>query len=91
MEKRKILAGYYRDWSIKSPSRKTKSYREEAGDECLEVNTELEAPAGQVKRSSRLKVEATTEQEMIRDLQAIFCKGRYRSWKPPAGKCSGCD
>jgi hypothetical protein len=46
MEKRKILAGYYRDWSIKSPSRKTKSYREEAGDECLEVKTELEAPAG---------------------------------------------
>jgi hypothetical protein len=27
-------------------------------------------------------IERRREQEMVRDLQGIFCTGRYRSWRP---------
>jgi hypothetical protein len=80
MEKVKILVGDYRGWSSKTPSEKAKANQEEVGDDYTEVKAELEAIAGCVRRGSRPKNEATEEQKMIRDLQSVFCTGRYRSW-----------
>jgi hypothetical protein len=82
MEKVKILVGYYRDWSIKRLSEKVKAYQEEVGDDYAEVKAELEAIAGHTRQDPNPKIEATDEQQMIRDLQSVFCTGRYRSWRP---------
>jgi hypothetical protein len=81
MEKVKILVGCCRDWSTKTPSEKAKAYQEEAGNDYAEVKAELEAIAGYARRGSRPKIEATEEQKMIHELQSVFCKGRYRSWR----------
>jgi hypothetical protein len=85
MEKVKVLVGCYRNWSAKTPSEKAKTYQEEAGDDYFEVKTELEAIAGHV-RHSPAGIEATQEQQMVRELQSVLCKGRYRSWKPSPGR-----
>jgi hypothetical protein len=38
---------------------------------------------GRSHRKPRLQdSRAAKEQQMIRDLQSIFCKGRYRTWRP---------
>jgi hypothetical protein len=51
-----------------------------AGDDCAEVKAELGAITGYARRVSRPKNKITEEQKMIRDLQSVFCTGRYRSW-----------
>jgi hypothetical protein len=82
MEKVKVLVGYYRDWSIKRPSEKAKAYQEEAGDDYAEVKAELEDIAGHIRWGPCPEIEATKERQMIRELQSVFCTGRYRSWRP---------
>jgi len=82
MEERQILVGSFRNWSEKKPTERVKTYREEVGDAYLEVKAELEALAGTERQVSPKKIKATQEQQMVRELQGIFCGGRYRSWKP---------
>jgi hypothetical protein len=80
--KPKILAGCYRNWSTKTIAQKTQAYQEEAGDDYFEVKAELIWLAGFKKHRSPSKRSSQKEDEMVRDLQSIFCKSRYRSWKP---------
>ena len=82
MEKHRVLVGFYGGLSAKTPAERTKAYQEEAGDDYLKVKAALEACAGFVRRNRRRK-EATEEEQMIRDLQGIFCKDPYRSWRFP--------
>jgi hypothetical protein len=88
MEKRKVLVGCYRDWSTKTLSEKVKAYHEEAGADYLEVKAVLKALAGYAGRDSPANTKAAKERQMVRELQSIFCKGRYRFWKPSSGKHS---
>jgi hypothetical protein len=88
MGKDKVLVGYYGDWSRKTSSEKAKAYQEEAGNDYAEVKAELEAIAGHTRLGPRPEIEVTKEQQMIRDLQSIFCTGRYRSWACSVGKRS---
>jgi hypothetical protein len=76
------LVGSFRDWSEKKLAERAKTYREEVGDAYLEVKAELEALARAARRVSPQTIEVPQEQQMVRDLQSIFCGGRYRSWKP---------
>ena len=78
----KVLVGFYGGLSAKTPGERAKAYQEEAGDDFLEVKAELEACAGFIRRNRRHK--ATEEEQMVRDLQGIFCKDPYRSWRLPA-------
>jgi hypothetical protein len=80
--KPKILAGCYRNWSTKTIAQKTQAYQEEAGDDYSEVKAELKRLAGFEKCHSPSKSSGQKDREIVRDLQSIFCKGRYRSWKP---------
>jgi hypothetical protein len=82
MKERQILVGSFRNWFEKEPTERAKTYREEVGDAYLEVKAELEAFARTERRVSPKKIEATQKQQMVRDLQSVFCGGRYRSWKP---------
>jgi hypothetical protein len=83
MEERQILVGSFRSWSGKKPSERAKTYREEVGTAYIEVKAELETFAGAKRRVSPPKKKAATqEQQMARDLQWVFCGGRYRSWRP---------
>jgi hypothetical protein len=82
MEERQILVGSFRSWSEKKSIERAKTYREEVGDAYLEVKAELKALAGTERRVSPKRITATQEQQMVRDLQSVFCGGRYRSWKP---------
>jgi hypothetical protein len=88
MKEDKVLVGCYRNWSTKTPSEKAKAYQEEAGADYAEVRAELQAIAGYARRDSPAKIKATKEQQMVYELQGIFCKGRYRSWKPSSGRHS---
>jgi hypothetical protein len=81
MEKRQILVGSFRRWSENKPSERAKANREEVGDAYLEVKAELGALAG-AARPALQKSKETREQQMVRDLQSVFCSGRYRSWRP---------
>jgi hypothetical protein len=78
----KILVGCYRNRSAKTSAQKAQAYREEAEEDYLEVKAELERLAACQKRQDISKVTLTKEQQMIRELRSIFCKGRYRSWRP---------
>jgi hypothetical protein len=78
----KILVGCYRNWSTKTAAQKAQAYREEAWEDYLEVKAELERLATCQKRQDISKVTLTKEQQMIREFRSIFCKGRYRSWRP---------
>jgi hypothetical protein len=69
----KILVGCYRNWSTKTSAQKVQAYRKEAGEDYLEVKAE-DVPKATI-----------TNEQMIRELQSIFCKGRYRSWSPSSG------
>jgi hypothetical protein len=82
MKERQILVGSFRDWSEKKLAERAKTYREEVGNAYLEVKAELEALARTGRRVSQKKIEAAQKQQMVRDLQSVFCVGRYRSWKP---------
>jgi hypothetical protein len=82
MEERQILAGSFRNWSEKKPTERAKTYREEIGDIYFEVKAELKAIAGTKRRVSPKQITATRKQQMVRDLQSVFCAGRYHSWKP---------
>jgi hypothetical protein len=83
MEERQVLVGSFRSWSGKKPSERAKTYREEVGAAYLEVKAELETLAGPKKRVSPPKKKVVTqEQQMVRELQHVFCGGRYRSWRP---------
>jgi hypothetical protein len=54
-------------------------------EDYFEVKAELERIASFQKRQGVPKTAITREQRMIRELQGIFCKGRYRSWRPSSG------
>jgi hypothetical protein len=82
MKERQILAGSFRNWSEKKPTERAKTYREEVGDAYLVVKAELEALARAARQASPQTIEVPQEQQVVRDLQSIFCGGRYRSWKP---------
>jgi ABC-type nitrate/sulfonate/bicarbonate transport system substrate-binding protein len=82
MEERQILVGSFRSWSEKKPSERAKTYREEVGTAYLDVKAELETLARAKRRVSPPKKKVTQEQQMARDLQRLFCGGRYRSWRP---------
>jgi hypothetical protein len=83
--KTKVLVGCYRNWSTKTSTQKVQTYREEAGEDYLEVKAELERLVPFQRRQGVPKATITREQQMIRELQGIFCKGRYRSWRPSSG------
>jgi hypothetical protein len=76
----KILVGCYRNWSTKTSAQKAQAFREEVGEDYLKVKAELERLAAFQMRKNVPKATTTREQQMIRELQSIFCKGRYRSW-----------
>jgi hypothetical protein len=80
--KTKILAGCYRNWSIKTSEQKAQAYREEVGDDYFVVQAELRRLGGFKKSPSPSASSSQKDQEMVRDLQSVFCKGRYRTWKP---------
>jgi hypothetical protein len=82
MEKVKVLVGCYRNWSTKTPSEKAKAYQEEAGNDYFKIKAELKAIAGHPRRISPTKVNTEQEQQMVRELQGVFCTSRYRSWRP---------
>jgi hypothetical protein len=84
----KILVGCYRDRATKTSDQKAQAYREEAGEDYLAVKAELaklERPVTFQRRQDIPKATITREQQMIRELQSIFYKGRYRSWRPSSG------
>jgi hypothetical protein len=74
----KILVGCYRDRLTKTSAQKAQAYREEAGEDYLAVKVELERLAASQWRQDAPKATITREQQMIHELQSIFCKGRYR-------------
>jgi hypothetical protein len=75
----KVLVGCYRNWSTKTSAQKTQTYREEIGEDYLEVKAELERLGAFQRRQDVPKAAITRERRMIRELQSIFCKGRYCS------------
>ncbi|MDR0583263.1 MAG: hypothetical protein LBG57_02795 [Treponema sp.] len=77
----KILVGCYRNWSTKTPAQKAQAYREEDEEGYLEVKAELERSFSIQRRKNVPKATITREQQMIRELQSIFCKDRYRLWR----------
>jgi hypothetical protein len=77
-----ILVGCYRDWSTKTSEQKAQAYQEELGDDYFAVQAELRRLGGFKKSHSSSKSPIQKDREMIRDLQSVFYKGRYRSWKP---------
>jgi hypothetical protein len=79
-----IMAGCYRNWSTKTSAQKAQAYREELGEDYLEVKAELKHLAFR-RRRDLPKAATTREQQMIRELQNVFCKGRYRSWRTSSG------
>jgi hypothetical protein len=81
----KILVGCYRNWSTKTSDEKAQAYREEAGEDYLKVKAELERLGAFPRWQDVPKTTITREQRMIRELQSIFCKGRYRSWRSSSG------
>jgi hypothetical protein len=80
-----IMAGCYRNWSTKTSAQKAEAYREEAGAVYLEVMAELERLGVFPRQRDVPKAPVSREQQMIRELQSIFCKSRYRSWGPSSG------
>jgi molecular chaperone GrpE (heat shock protein) len=81
----KTLVGCYRNRSTKTSAQKAQAYREEAWEDYLEVKAELERLVTFQRRQDVPKAAITGEQRTIRELQSIFCKGRYRSWRPSSG------
>jgi hypothetical protein len=81
----KVLAGCYCNRSTKTAEQKAQAYREEAGEDYLKVKAELERLIPFQRRQDAPKAAITKEQRMIRELQCVFCKGRYRSWRPALG------
>jgi hypothetical protein len=81
----KILAGCYRHWSTKTSAQKAQADREEDGEAYLEGKAELERLGAFRRRQDAPKATITREQQIIHELQSIFCKGRYRSWEPSSG------
>jgi hypothetical protein len=79
------LVGCYRNRSTKTAAQKAQVYREEAWEDYPEVKAELERLAGFQRRQDVPKATITKEQRIIRELQCVFCKGRYRSWNPSSG------
>jgi hypothetical protein len=81
----KILVGCYRHWSTKTSAQKTQAYREEDEEAYLEVKAELERLASFRRRQDTPKAAITKDQQIIRELQSIFCNGRYHSWRSSSG------
>jgi hypothetical protein len=77
-----ILVGCYRNWSTKTSEQKAQAYREEVGDDYFVVQAELRRLGGFKKNHSPSASSSPKDHEMARDLQSVFCKGRYRTWKP---------
>jgi hypothetical protein len=82
MKENKIWVGYYRGWSTKTAKEKTQAYKEEEEEEGDDYR---EGKKTKPKTIVRLKLKITPEQ-MVRELQGVFCTGRYRLWMPsPTG------